>query len=54
MQLRVTVPPDRTEQVRALFTGDAGTAHLCVLPGASVRPAGDVVLADVARESAAR
>jgi uncharacterized hydrophobic protein (TIGR00271 family) len=52
MQLRVTVPPDRTAQVRDLFGGDAGTAHLCVLPGASVSPPGDVVLADVARESA--
>lgn len=52
LQLRVTVPTDRTEQVLDLFTGDAGTAHLSVLPGASVVPAGDLVLAEVARESA--
>jgi uncharacterized hydrophobic protein (TIGR00271 family) len=52
LQLRVTVPPDRTDRVRALFEDDAGTAHLAVLPGASVSPAGDLVLADVARESA--
>ena len=52
LQLRVTVPADRTDQVRALFEGDPGTAHLAVLPGASVSPAGDLVLADVARESA--
>src|SRR3954449_2704684 len=52
MQLRVTVPPDRTDRVRALFENDPGTAHLAVLPGASVSPAGDLVLADVARESA--
>jgi uncharacterized hydrophobic protein (TIGR00271 family) len=52
MQLRVTVPPDRTHEVRELFESDPGTAHLAVLPGASVRPAGDLVLADVARESA--
>jgi uncharacterized hydrophobic protein (TIGR00271 family) len=52
MQLRVTVPPDRTSQVRELFANDPGTAHLAVLPGASVAPAGDLVLADVARESA--
>jgi uncharacterized hydrophobic protein (TIGR00271 family) len=52
LQLRVTVPADRTEQVRALFEQDPGTAHLAVLPGASVAPAGDLVLADVARESA--
>lgn len=52
LQLRVTVPPDRTERVRDLFAGCAGTAHLAVLPGASVSPPGDLVLADVARESA--
>ena len=52
LQLRVTVPPDRTDRVRELFESDPGTAHLAVLPGASVSPAGDLVLADVARESA--
>lgn len=52
LQLRVTCPPDRTDAVRALFEADAGTAHLALLPGASQRPAGDLVLADVARESA--
>jgi uncharacterized hydrophobic protein (TIGR00271 family) len=52
LQLRVTVPPDRTDAVRELFENDPGTAHLAVLPGASVSPAGDLVLADVARESA--
>ena len=40
LQLRVTVPPDRTDRVRELFENDAGTAHLAVLPGASVSPAG--------------
>jgi uncharacterized hydrophobic protein (TIGR00271 family) len=52
LQLRVTVAPTRTEQVRELFEDDPGTAHLAVLPGASVSPPGDLVLADVARESA--
>ncbi len=52
LQLRVTVPADRTDLVRELFEDDPGTAHLAVLPGASVSPAGDLVLADVARESA--
>ena len=52
LQLRVTVPSDRTDRVRELFENDPGTAHLAVLPGASVSPAGDLVLADVARESA--
>src|SRR3954452_19115715 len=52
LQLRGTVPPDRTAAVRALFEECPGTAHLAVLPGASLAPAGDLVLADVARESA--
>ena len=52
LQLRVTAPPDRTGEVRELFERDAGTAHLAVLPGASLVPRGDLVLADVARESA--
>jgi uncharacterized hydrophobic protein (TIGR00271 family) len=52
LQLRVTVPPDRTDEVRDLFEQDPGTAHLAVLPGASLTPPGDLVLADVAREAA--
>ncbi|MGZ4506645.1 MAG: DUF389 domain-containing protein [Blastococcus sp.] len=52
LQLRVTVPSDRTDRVRELFESDPGTAHLSVLPGVSVAPRGDLVLADVARESA--
>ncbi|SFK39460.1 DUF389 domain-containing protein [Geodermatophilus ruber] len=52
LQLRVTVPPDRTERVRELLERDPGTAHLAVLPGAALSPPGDLVLADVARESA--
>ena len=52
LHLRVTVPPDRTDDVLELLGRSPGTAHLAVLPGASVVPPGDVVLADVARESA--
>ena len=52
LSLRVTVPADRTDDVRDLFDRCPGTAHLAVLPGASVSPPGDLVLADVARESA--
>jgi uncharacterized hydrophobic protein (TIGR00271 family) len=51
LHLRVTVPPDRTEQVRALFDECPGSAHVAVLPDAAVQPTGDLVLADVARES---
>jgi uncharacterized hydrophobic protein (TIGR00271 family) len=52
LQLRVTVPADRTDAVRDLFEQDPGTAHLSLLPGASLAPRGDLLLADVARESA--
>jgi uncharacterized hydrophobic protein (TIGR00271 family) len=52
LHLRVTVPPDRTDEVLELFGRSPGTAHLAVLPGASVAPRGDLVVADVARESA--
>ena len=51
LHLRVTVPPDRTDAVRALFDDSPGSAHVAVLPGVSVQPPGDLVLADVARES---
>jgi uncharacterized hydrophobic protein (TIGR00271 family) len=51
LQLQVTVPTDRTAQVLELFEQCPGTAHLAVLRGASVAPAGDLVLADIARES---
>ena len=52
LQLRVTVPSDRTDAVRDLFDRCPGTAHLVVVPGVSLSPPGDLVLADVARESA--
>ncbi len=52
LHLRVTAPADRTDAVRDLFDRCPGTAHLAVLPGVSVTPPGDMVLADVARESA--
>ncbi|MCO7220353.1 DUF389 domain-containing protein [Klenkia sp. PcliD-1-E] len=52
LHLRVTCPPDRTEQVRELFGADPGTAHLALVRGGSVAPEGDLFLADVARESA--
>lgn len=52
LHLRVTVPPDRSDAVRQLFADCPGSAHVAVLRGASVAPPGDLVLADVARESA--
>jgi uncharacterized protein DUF389 len=50
--LRVTVPPDRTGEVVDLLARSPSTAHPAALPGASVAPPGDLVMADVARESA--
>ncbi|MGX5654245.1 DUF389 domain-containing protein [Geodermatophilus nigrescens] len=52
LHLRVTVPPDRTDDVRDLFERCPGTAHLAVFPGSSLDPPGDLFLVDVARESA--
>src|SRR4051812_36548901 len=52
IHLRVTVPADRTAAVRHLLDDCTGVAHLSVVEGASVRPAGDLFLVDVARESA--
>ena len=52
LHLRVTAPADRSPDVRALFTGSPGVAHLAVVPGGSLQPAGDLYLVDVAREAA--
>jgi len=52
LHLRITVPPDRSSDVRDLLDDDPGVAHLAVVTGGSVRPPGDLFLVDVARESA--
>ena len=53
LHLRVTVPADRTDAGARAVRRHAGVAHLARLPGAvGARPSGDLVLADVARESA--
>jgi uncharacterized hydrophobic protein (TIGR00271 family) len=52
VQLRIATPADRTAQVRELAEDCRGTAHLAVLPGASVFPPGDLVVVEVVRESA--
>ena len=52
LHVRVTSPSDLTERVVELFEDDPAVSSLAVLRGASVRPEGDVVLADVAREAA--
>jgi uncharacterized hydrophobic protein (TIGR00271 family) len=52
VQLRIATPADRTAEVRELVLECRGLAHLAVLPGASVQPPGDLMLAELARESA--
>ena len=52
LHLRLIVPVDRTDRARALLADHQGVTNLVVLPGAGVRPEGDLVLADVAREAA--
>jgi uncharacterized hydrophobic protein (TIGR00271 family) len=52
VQLRIATPADRTAQVRELVEDCRGVAHLAVLSGASVFPAGDLVVVEVVRESA--
>jgi uncharacterized hydrophobic protein (TIGR00271 family) len=52
LHLRVIAPVDCTEPARSLLAGHRGVTNLVVLPGVAVRPAGDLVLADVAREAA--
>jgi uncharacterized hydrophobic protein (TIGR00271 family) len=52
LHLRVVSPPEHTEAVVAELRGHPGVAHVVLLPGAAIQPAGDVVEADVAREAA--
>jgi len=51
LQLRLIVPADLREEVVKRLDACMGVAHLVVLPGGAVRPAGDVLLCDVAREA---
>ena len=52
LHLRITVPSDLTDRVLDVFRDDPAVSSLAVLWDASVHPAGDIVLADVAREAA--
>jgi uncharacterized hydrophobic protein (TIGR00271 family) len=51
LHLRVICSPEQTDEVVELLAAHTGTAHLIVLRGAAVQPAGDVVEVDVAREA---
>lgn len=52
LQLRISVPADLTDAVLALLSADPAVCDLASMPGTSVRPPGDVVVATVAREAA--
>ncbi len=52
VHLRIVVPPDRTKKVLGLLEAAPSVANLALLSGAARRPAGDLVLCDVAREEA--
>ncbi|MGA6162339.1 DUF389 domain-containing protein [Amycolatopsis magusensis] len=52
LHLRAVSPPEKTERVLELLSEHRGATHLVLLKGAAVQPAGDVVEADIARESA--
>jgi uncharacterized hydrophobic protein (TIGR00271 family) len=52
LHLRLICPAERTDEVGELLNRTVGVTHLAMFRGAALRPAGDVVEADIARESA--
>ncbi|MCU1674082.1 MAG: hypothetical protein JWN77_2195 [Frankiales bacterium] len=52
IHLRVVVPADLAEQAVACLAGSAAVSSVVHLRGAATKPAGDLVLCDVAREQA--
>ncbi|MFS3127563.1 DUF389 domain-containing protein [Nocardioides sp. Bht2] len=50
--VRITTPPELTDQVLEIFADDPAVSQLSVVRGASLHPAGDIVDVDVAREAA--
>lgn len=52
LHLRLISPADRTGEVLEVLDDCAGVTNVAVLPGAAHRPPGDLVLCDLARESA--
>jgi uncharacterized hydrophobic protein (TIGR00271 family) len=52
LNLRISSPRDQTENVLRILHADPGVSSLAVVRGASLRPVGDLVIADVAREAA--
>ena len=52
LRLQVFVPRAMTDDVIAVFKAEPAVSSLAVMKGASMRPEGDLFLADVAREAA--
>jgi len=52
LNLRISSPSDQTEDVLRILRADPGVSSLALVRHASLRPAGDLVMADVAREAA--
>lgn len=52
IHLRIVVPAERSQQVLDVLEATPSTCNLVFLAGAARKPAGDVVLCDVAREDA--
>ncbi|MFF0815023.1 DUF389 domain-containing protein [Rhodococcus sp. NPDC003318] len=52
LHLRILSPTDLTDETVRILDGEPGVSGLAVLRGAAVRPVGDIVHADLAREVA--
>jgi uncharacterized hydrophobic protein (TIGR00271 family) len=52
VHLRIVVPSDRSSKTLDLLGASASVSNLIFLAGAARRPAGDVILCDIAREDA--
>ncbi|MBC9820661.1 DUF389 domain-containing protein [Terrabacter sp. MAHUQ-38] len=52
LRLTITVPSDLTEQVTQVLADSTAVSSLTLMRGVAIRPQGDVVQADVAREGA--
>jgi uncharacterized hydrophobic protein (TIGR00271 family) len=52
LHLRITAPGDLTTKIVGLLEADPAVSSLALIRSASIRPQGDLVLADVAREAA--
>lgn len=54
IHLRLVVPHSRSVETFALLSDTSSVINLIRIPGAASKPAGDVILCDVAREDASR